>query len=159
MYDPVSFKTGIALACLSKGRKLAKREPVGFIYGTCEGSLPKLPERDLGILPYVTMYWHNISGKYIVYAHDEKWVRVMGETDYLHKPETPCRLLKLGELTPNTDTNWTKGSAEITEDWGNPGTTEFWNLSAFIPVWTNYDSLNEYGTVFFAASAPVPVYA
>lgn len=40
MYDPVSFKTGIAIACLSKGRKFAKRESVALLSDAEEGETP-----------------------------------------------------------------------------------------------------------------------
>lgn len=119
--------------------------------------LPALVNWDKDLLPYATMYWHTISETYLVYYHSTKWIRKMIVKTYKHFPETPGLICGRLQLDPKKDVNWSVVGGKVSESWGDQN-SESWDLDTFVPVWTNYDSLNEDGTLYFAGSEPVPAY-
>lgn len=147
-----SWLTGFALGLAGKSLPYSKviREPVAYLYNGVR--LPKLPEWDKTVYPYVYIDCNTGGdGRYRAWFLSEKMHSgAFGIKTY---PEgTICMFFRLVDGVwefEETDSEGGWPSIDVPLD----------------PIWTNYDYLdyNPYsdepdGTVLLAASTPVPVY-
>lgn len=141
--DPLSFAMGWQL-----GQRLRMRELIGYSYNGVV--LPALPEWDKSKYPYAFIFPSVLFG--IVSAIDfriyvsSKPIHYNGS--YMESDET----VSLGYATVKTsDALW--GELSYTENESFKLST----IGSYI-TWANYDIQNSDGSVFLAASEPVPVY-
>lgn len=125
----------------------AQKEPVAYLYNGVR--LPKLPEWDKETYPYAWIYQAISSGTYYLRISDTPVVRRL-YPDYgtasFYSSGTGCRF-------NNTNGKWEQFDIE----WGEPFDNYF-PESRYLTIWVNQDMLNSDGTVYLAASAPIPVY-
>jgi hypothetical protein len=114
--------------------------------GYVGAALPKLPEWDKEKYPYALI--RDASSQAHLYCFSDFYC---GDNNYT--PTDPKRLYVSSDYfscrAPHDDTSWTD---PIYGESGGPS----WDLPHI--TWTNFDVLNEDGTVFLAASDPIPVY-
>ena len=124
------FVIGLVLAFACEGAATVKREPTAYSYNGVV--LPKLPEWDREKYPYAVIGYCNTHG-YVFSRSSNPWTA----NEY-------------GNIFP------TRFSTYYASDdkWATTnGALEF-----ITPIWTNTDILNEDGSVYLAASDPIPVY-
>lgn len=120
----------------------AVMEPVAYLYNGVR--LPKLPEEYTTDYPYA----------YIANAYSKRY--------FLRR--TKVELIKDGALKDPSEAKFETVSLFLTVGNGEVDADATWKHSTDIvaagesPVWSNYDILNKDGTVYLAASEPVPVY-
>lgn len=137
--DPLSFAMGWQLG---KRLRMRGRKPIGYSYnGTV---LPELPELDKEKYPYAALAYVDITNGY--------WIFVCSPTPIIL---SECGTLEnIDNAVPIIDTTLVDGV------WGTPEVSE--NGMDYFPwviaKWSNHDILNEDGTLYLAASTPVPVY-
>lgn len=134
---------GLMAGLVSRAEFAPGKEPVAYLYNGVR--LPKLPEWDKTAYPYAIIQYTDLG------FGVEKWrlylfpIELVGKGNGAYFPHgmTYC-------WYNNEDTGWVySASANHTEAAGGP---------TFEPLWTNHDILNEDGTIYLAASDPVPVY-
>lgn len=138
-----SWLMGLALALAGKPRLLAKREPVAWLYNGVR--FPLVPERNRKKYPYVFIAKSLILKSYHAIASQEPAVVLngsFGTIDY----EYPWLRLNYDE-----ETGWGNWR-EMAED------AESSFVADSSGAWTNYDLLKEDGSIWLAASEPIPVY-
>ena len=152
-FDLKSWLTGFVLALAGKPLGMgAGKTPVAYLYNGIR--LPALPEWDKVKYPYACIF---------NYYHDE----FDGSSAYLALlPEIVHYHGTLGDGTPYTAIDQTGmvlyTFAEFAGDtqWNYYPDTEYYK--SIIPygdvVWANFDVVDEAGTKYLSASAPVPVY-
>ena len=142
------FLEGLAIsaACHVLPARKVFREPIAYSYNGV--ILPKLPEWDREMYPYMCMTTNSsnsvvnlhMSSEPVVY--DGKLNVTMIRTAYVPKP----RLF----------VSWTENN----NAWGEiaEGNTDY-NIYYSNPlIWTNTDIIKSNGSVYLAASEPIPVY-
>ena len=151
-----SFLKGLALGLAGKPLEFAK-EPVAYLYNGVR--LPKLPEWDKAKYPYAVLAYG--TGESVPY-----WVYFCEKQPYINSDDE----IVINEKTGGTLVSPTGTSAiyyryynlEDTVGWEDNSTP----ASLLSPItlektnvfWCSADILNTDGTVFLAASEPVPVY-
>lgn len=136
--DPTSWRVGFELGLAGFSFPYSKpRKPTAYLYNGIR--LPALPEWDRGVYPFA--FIETTFGLY--------YLRVLAN------PLTPD-----GEYFRFTTPGLVAGAAIDTVNGGYSGWGEWSEVTenTRTPIWSNYDVLNEDGTVFLAASDPVPVY-
>lgn len=156
--DPTSMLQGWIV-----GRRIAaqrgKREPVAYLYNGVR--LPKLPEWDKTVYPYAWIIEESgiITGDEYHYFYLECF------------PEQPKRNI-LGSFVTDSGAGTQLESTyrKVIPDYKGGGSDTDWGefeekaysatvaTSSYPPVWSSFDVLNHDGTVYLAASDPVPVY-
>lgn len=142
-FDLDSWLVGYVYGLTGKIMCNTKKDPVAFLYNGVK--LPKLPEWDKTKYPYA--YISLGFGEYILVLST---VRMIIEMDGgLTVPATA------GTVTLLLHKNIT-----ITDYWGESKEREIYYGAIDIvdPFWCNEDLFYEDGTLFIAASDPVPVY-
>lgn len=126
---------GLMMGCCGTPRPLstAKKEPVAWLYNGVR--LPKLPEWDKETYPYAVLVEHNSATPYWLAVSTTAFVNNLG----LCQVKGDCRVFPFKN-----------------DVWGEIET--FSGLSIPLPFWTNTDFLNRDGTLYLAASEPIPVY-
>lgn len=170
-YDSVSFKTGIAIALLSKGRQFPHREPVAFLYGHVakEGETPTHTINGVGyvgvIAPKLPVEWNTDERPYGL-------IHTYGSTNELRLTTTkiPLGLYDLGgdgNYTLSWEPDWGASPEEFVNDgmnwvsyWYTPPHIEFSSC-----IWSNYaikdkiGATGPVGDVYREADIdPIPVY-
>jgi hypothetical protein len=133
------FKNFFALGLCVNG--VARRKPVAYLYNGVR--LPKLPDvpSDVG------------AGSW-----DSAVIFKDGEVYNLWFGNAPFELYQGGVATTTQGRLWWKYSAETNEwVWVN-GVSTGSNYKNAPPVWCNQDLLGYDGSVYLAASEPIPVY-
>ena len=143
-----SFKTGLALGLMGAPLPYTGKEPVAYKYNGVR--LPKLPEWYTELYkktyPYVVIYDSTKYGPgYYLYLCSMKPIPTSSTVYFRIADADHPHLLSICE-SPFSE--W--GEAELKS---NGVTVSQSNL-----VWVNTDFVNEDGSVYFAASDPVPVY-
>lgn len=138
----MNWKQAFSIGVIAPGMWDGKGEPVAYLYNGVR--LPKLPEWDRNTYPYAVFLVGNISGTVSLYILSavEYAVNSRGVWSVTIPIGTPIATVAEGA------TRWSDFS-ELTY------ATEPYvgNID-----WANFDVLNEDGTVFLAASDPIPVY-
>lgn len=149
--DPKSWRAGFELGLAGFSFPYSKpRKPTAYLYNGIR--LPALPEWDRGVYPFA--YITAQSGGTSVYY-------------YLHARSVPFTVLEgsggtLKYLTLKGTSVITNGP--ILDKWDNaftgPVNYDNGDVEATCPdiIWTNFDICYADGTVYMAASDPVPVY-
>ena len=143
--DPTSWRAGfeLGLAGFSFPYSKPHRKPTAYLYNGIR--LPALPEWERGVYPYV--YISNGFagiGRSYVYFKNVKY----GKTD----GGNHCIIVPAGTGMSGLYSN---------DQWKEPTVTtedERMTVPNSTLIWANFDVLNEDGTVYLAASDPVPVY-
>lgn len=148
-------KTSLTLGWLV-GRRIAGQrtkqpdepaEPVAYLYNGVR--LPELPELDKTVYPYA-MITSSYEGEWVLlwYAKEIGQLYVgtyPSGTTYKCFPLTaPYGLFELSDGT------W--------EDRGINNNDQSFKIEGYQPLWTNFDLLDVDGSVYLAASDPIPVY-
>ncbi len=141
------FVRGLMVSTVSKGVLPKKGEPVAYLYNGVQ--LPKLPEWDREKYPYAFMCGStDFDGSYYVTINCLNVQVYRDDDDHIH---------------PVQDGQYIRyyATADKDDDWTYFGyVNDIFTSSLFIGdvFWTNTDILNEDGTLYLAASDPVPVY-
>lgn len=128
-----SFAAGVIMGLCGKALPIpgSKREPVAYLYNGVR--LPGLPEWDRETYPYAVIVQNNLSGDYFLMADDETFA-ANADGDTIRPITGVAYAIENGE--------WVSSVGRI-------------NCKA---IWANHDILNPDGSVYLAASEPVPVY-
>lgn len=135
----MNWKQAFALGLCSVGEY--KGEPVAYLYN--EVRLPRLPELKY---PYVVIWGHEAEGRMVMAC------------------SAPF-IVKNGQLKMGGENSYSYVYAYATDD--NKGWNDLREVTgvsgggvgfASYTVWTNTDILNEDGSVYLAATDPIPVY-
>lgn len=103
---------------------------------------PNLPERDEDVYPYVGIFKKTTIATYkIAYA---------SKTPFVYNGES------FGIGSDTLKTTWSKVLNSMTSDWNGWSETGD-TINATKLYWANHDVLNSDGTVYLAASEPVPI--
>ena len=130
------FVRGLMVSTVSKGVMPASKEPVAYLYNGVR--LPKLPEWDRETYPYATL--SVLLGNYFC--------------AYRIRPYFMGSGISVEQTSAYKEAVLIDGLWDTLED----GTMNA-DVVNMLPVfWTNFDLLNEDGSVYLAASEPVPVY-
>lgn len=132
-----SFKTGLALGLCGNALPW-KAEPVAWLYNGVR--LPKLPEWDKTVYPYAVIAFIDAGPIYRVYFCADKCT-VTGVNASYKAPYV-----------------WYQGAGDVWEYKGETADTSNVILSMVTPIWANHDVYREDGSLYLAASEPVPVY-
>lgn len=155
-FDLRSFKIGLALGLAGKPVLIGgQRAPVAYLYNGVQ--LPKLPEWDESVYKYVyvvtTIYPEH---PYHIYFQTAPWEPHGEGSDGFVYVLSDCTCMQY--LWEPGDEAWTyfKTSNVVGYDGGLSSTGNVVNLEAI--VWGNTDVYAKEGTLYLAASDPVPVY-
>jgi hypothetical protein len=176
-YDAMNFKVGLAAALCSKARALSKREPIGFLYGHVAKEGEEIPngwiKRTINGVDYVGMVLSDLPA-----SPDEtyKYQVIVARGDYFRAYTTSVELKF--EVSPSGD-NWLiwekqddgvykgfrsfdasltyNGSVVDAPEWKYMGHGTY--LSHFNSLlWSNYNILDESGTLILEKSDQIPIY-
>lgn len=144
-YDSVSFKTGLVIAALSRG-KLPKSEPVAFLYNGVK--LPGLPVVEGFDKAFIRKHPY-FGGAYSLYCFSEiEYVKHDDNTQNIVCNATNCRYFD----------NLDNAGESVVDHWASyrvdEGSVAFQNWA----IWSNFTMYNLDGSVCMEASDPVPVY-
>ena len=144
-YDPVTFKTGLAIALISKGRRFPKREPAAFLYNGVR--LPGLPVVEYPVK--VIHYDPNNKDYFLAAFERENYFESYGQTLFGNK-----------DGVPKVAMFFTKGEEweSFEQDWNFVVDKQGKYYEMCPVVWTNFDLKHSDGTLYSAKSEPVPVY-
>lgn len=153
---------GLILGQFSSPLPMAQKEPVAYLYNGVR--LPKLPEWDRGVYPYAVIVHYNYSlmhkHVYVLYLMKDINIRKVFES----APGFPFEYMfyQAGDIEYSVEIIKDKYATE----WGEP--TELEESKRFSIgdiMWTNSDIVlafdtgtGDAGTLYLAASEPVPVY-
>lgn len=129
----MNWKQAFALGLCSVGEY--KGEPVAHLYNGTQ--LPALPEWDKETYPYALIVWNKNNSEYMLLLQDSKET-VDADGEYMLFYES-------GIFYRANNGAWEIASAD--------------SYDAVKPIWANYDILDSNGSVYLAASDPIPVYA
>lgn len=146
-YVKKDFCTGLALAFGIEGAERVERQPIAYSYNGV--ILPALPEWDREAYPYIMMADMSKSG-----VHDAIYLYMLSSADgritdpsnllgYRYDGEISCYISVYEKTAPHD--GWSRPSKKFTYAFG-------------VPFWSNFDVLNADGSVYLAASEPIPVY-
>lgn len=146
---------GLILGQFSSPLPMAQKEPVAYLYNGVR--LPKLPERDREKYPFAVVMQEVSSSIYFAQAiaaplYTEETVSLAGKSLFQLAYEQRYLLKSVIDET-GTWKNW----YELPNTYFN-GRLEYDGATENVLVWTNHDILNEDGSVYLAASEPIPVY-
>lgn len=132
--DETMFNVGVELV-----RVLRQRRALGTHYSYNGVVLPKLPEWDKTVYPYAWISSFNSSLSMLF----------LSTKPVYRKNYIPAETTYKRALAANASDN----------SWGNfaDGSTGTTYAVTSTPFWANHDILNEDGTVYLAASEPMPV--
>ena len=153
-YDHKSFLKGLAAGLVSKGRlpKGEQKEPVDYLYNGVR--LPKLPEWDESVYPYVYLTKNIIGGIQADYFFTFSATPVYWDTK---APAYGYALWATGRLF-HANVYVTEDKTEI-EVMGETDEDPIHADGIWEIIWTNTDILNTDGeTIWLEASEPIPVY-
>ena len=139
--DPLkSFLIGYALGLSGKPLPLSGGEPVAYLYNGVR--LPKLPEWDKEAYPYAGIFSMSVGFMF----------RALSPTAYYFQNGDEWTL-------GSFDGNLSSTKYNDKDNWGRLShDTSYGGLPAPVLIWTNFDFMNEDGSVYLAASEPIPVY-
>ena len=152
-----SFLMGLSLGLSGKPLPISGGEPVAYLYNGV--SLPKLPEWDRETYPYVVMDLGVVLGtitisvyfvkepKHLCFEHVEYEIKSI----YIEAGETFQRCTMNGKSYEELAEKEWNPIKEVTEDNGK-------YVRDYCVKWANYDVLDTDGTVYLAASEPIPVH-
>jgi hypothetical protein len=145
-----SFKMGLALGLAWKPLPINK-EPVAYLYNGVRS--PKLPEWDREQYPYATIVTTSTFNwgwdVWLIASQNPFCVRDINSRPCLvHSANENC----IEYMIDKGDSDW--GEANHTE----PKVDSGWPYSGLDSIWTDYDVLYANGSLYLAASEPVPVY-
>lgn len=147
--DPVPVENAFTKGYLVGAELRRKRKlPVAYLYNGVQ--LPALPEWDKEVYPYAVIYkWLTYARMYI---YEQKPYITTGDNGltYLNLSSGSKYVYKGINAINNPINGWNANEEYTAED----GQTQH----TYGVIWSNFDLLNEDGTVYLAASAPVPVY-
>lgn len=145
--DPTSWRTGFELGLAGFSFPYSKpRKPTAYLYNGIR--LPALPEWDRGVYPYAVLQWREeVAGSQSVET------RLFVSTEPPYKGSLFC-IIPVGSSGVVYKLN------EKNEWYAHTSWTPNLDMSGslVVPHWSNYDMLKSDGTVYLAASDPVPVY-
>lgn len=153
--DPTSWRTGFELGLAGFSFPYSKpRKPVAYLYNGIR--LPALPEWDRGVYPYAHITRANIGAWYVWYLNIAKTKLYYRKDSDGHDrmftvDGSPIVYLLdgvSGDVNGATETGWNNLIEKTKED----------GVLEHLPRWSNYDITYEDGTVYLAASEPIPVY-
>jgi hypothetical protein len=134
-----SWLTAYLAAQCAPPLKLPDKQPTAYSYNGVV--LPKLPEWDKTVYPYVTITFSEYGFGYFFRGYTDAML-YNGEYGYFADGEASQRYCHL-----------------IDGEWGDLWTNSTsYSVNTSSIVWTNTDILNEDGTIYLAASDPIPVY-
>ena len=143
----MNWKQALALGLCSVGA-YAKKEPIGYEYGSINDVLPPLPEWDKETYPYAYVYlWSAISGNYLLILSSTPAV----PTENYGGSVWDCYYPYLVFSAFPSDSAWEQ--CDLDYDRQLVGYT-----TSSGGQWCNTDMLFTDGTVFCKASDPIPVY-
>ena len=122
-------------------------EPVNYLYNGVK--LPKLPEWDKTVYPYAAISSSGKNSYYLRLLRYDAQYQINSWGDFAFKS------------TPALTSNYTASSGwgDFTENSSGAYISPTYSETVSVGVrWTNFDLLNEDGTVFMEASEPIPVY-
>lgn len=152
-----SFAAGCLLSLAGKPLPISKREPVAYLYNGVR--LPKLPESEL---PYaVVEEWESTFDGYTgkvfflsFYSEKIEW-KQEGEQWFMPGKVLTYSTTDSAKIAEYYDRISGPGAVGLNV-WGT--CTEEDGIAADNPIWTNTDFINADGSVYLAASEPIPVY-
>ena len=140
-----SFVKGLILGCCGKLLQIVRKtDPVAYLYNGVQ--LPQLPYWDKETYPYAFIRATSSGAYYVWCGSDPAGIKVgsgLVATGLQLSVFAPCIFWQLVE------NGWLFRAKKIEVS------------GSFSPeqlAWSNYDILNEDGTVYLAASDPIPVY-
>ena len=150
-FDLRSWLIGYALGLAGKPMPLTSgvKEPVAYLYNGVR--LPDINEvwTDKETYPYALIRWISDAGYYSLTVCGQK---ANYRTNVIHS-------IHCVDLIPymqyKQSDNWEYQRSVTAE---NINTSSVWPQDKMPVVWSNYDVLNEDGTVYLKASDPIPVY-
>lgn len=136
-------------------RKAEQKQAIAYLYNGTR--LPALPERDKTVYPCVYMsYTESDAGIYAIYAFT-KPKHLTGATS----EEKPWIAFEEGESFLYSSGLWLSGYSDgrTFKEFGEyTYPPEGVTLTSGLPIWASYDIYNADGTLYLAASDPIPVY-
>lgn len=124
-------------------RKTQEKEPIAYLYNGVQ--LPPLPEWDREMYPYAVLTRWSRERWRVYYSPEKAIYKGSVSNPLILTPDSGAPVI---EHILN-DGVWGEGIAK--EDWAMTNIiTEYW--------WANHDILNDDGTLYLAASDPIPVY-
>lgn len=157
--DPFWMTMGWMVGRMIAGMR-GKREPVAYLYNGVR--LPKLPEWDKTVYPYavISLFENDYHKGYIMdisathYVAAEVYPGHVGNSLTITTPAMCYSLQDSGgENTTSPDGAWV-----LTSDLSGETENYFRSGKYYSLFWANYDVSGSDGTVYLAASDPVPVY-
>lgn len=160
--DPTSWRVGFELGLAGFSFPYSKpRNPTAYLYNGIR--LPALPEWDRGVYPYVFIYLYQYDGNpdnsQYVLEYTENRVAVGENKALLYT--TGSRLsyelvASDGSPTISSDGSWVFDKEYDADTYS----TWYFSIGNYrrTPIWANHNIDNPDGTVYLAASDPVPVY-
>lgn len=143
-FDLTAWLTGYALGLCGKPLPMSQKEPVAYLYNGVR--LPKLPEWDRETYPYVAMLNQVYRVVFIAYSDPMHLVLTSSSGGMSVGVKAGETFLQIVYWTSN----------DTIPDFEEKSLTYDYLLGT--PDWANYDVQNADGTVYLAASEPVPVY-
>ena len=142
-----SFEEGIILALVSPPiPHVVRKQPIAYSYNGV--ILPKLPEWDKTVYPYA------VIGK--VSNYPDVYILVMGENAPTYSSDTGKVTIAMSSTAKPLQV---AKCASPYSAWGGVADWSYHMCDFWTDFyWTNTDILDEDGTVYMAASEPIPVY-
>ena len=157
--DPLNLFMGWKAGNWVARQRGKAKPPVAYLYNGYR--LPPLPEWDREKYPYIMMNWFNDSGKplssCLLYAFSKPYhlthYRTLYDDYTICPPEDETILCSKSRYINGVYSPF----SDMLE---SPSETYPYNQNGLTsnPDWANYDVLNKNGTLYLAASEPVPVY-
>jgi hypothetical protein len=147
-FDIKSFAEGYLEALCSPARQFPHREPVAYLYGPDKFRLPPLPAWDKKEYPYAVLSrsTNSVLGKFAeIFASD---IKLYFDGYHLVHSENGNGVVAV--IYYEKMTEWEALTNVIVHKDGIADVDKL--------IWTNYDLLKEDGTIYMAASDPIPVY-
>lgn len=137
------------LLCPGDWRASESGEPVAYLYNGVQ--LPPLPEWDKTAYPYAAIF-KNIIGTAVLYIFEQKpYVTIKTSVTAALSITSGSKYVYKGANSISNPTNGWNANTEYTA-------TDDQTMNIQSVIWTDFDLLNEDGTVSLSASEPVPVY-
>ena len=139
-----SFLIGLSLGLSGKPLPISggepSVEPVAYLYNGVR--LPKLPEWDKEMYPYAAIDYHESPYYGETYHLEFYTLRPYWKEDGVYPPAYCASGV----------------SGLVDGKWADIVYVHFYPTAKSTPFWTSFDVLNEDGSIYMAASEPIPVY-
>jgi hypothetical protein len=136
---------------------------MNYLYNGVE--LPKLPEWDIAAYPYAVMVYNHSTESYEIHVTSAPLTRYTRSSPYTGEaltalPRADYPHFNVGVFDHENGSWGNRYYAEYTFNiLGEPNCWHILNQNAYVAstvIWSNYNIFDEDGTVFMAASDPVP---